>query len=250
MLIVHRSFSWSWLALLLCIVPAMSFAGPPFQTDDPEPVEYRHWEVYGFATGNHFSDESSGVLPALEVNYGVVPDVQLHLIAPLAYDDQSGRHAGYGDTELGIKYRFVHEDDHGWRPQAGIFPLIELPTGNADNNLGAGHTQLFIPVWVQKSLGDCTMYGGGGYWFTPSDSSSNHWFMGWLIQRQVTHRLTLGAELFHQTAGTSEASSGFNVGGVFDFTDHDHLLFSTGRGLQNVAQTNVSSYYIGFQWTN
>ena len=22
-----------------------SFAGPPFVTDDPEPVEYKHWEV-------------------------------------------------------------------------------------------------------------------------------------------------------------------------------------------------------------
>ena len=25
-------------------------AGPPFQTDDPEPVDFRHYEFYTFAT--------------------------------------------------------------------------------------------------------------------------------------------------------------------------------------------------------
>ena len=24
----------------------VAWAGPPFVTDDPEPVEYRHWEIY------------------------------------------------------------------------------------------------------------------------------------------------------------------------------------------------------------
>jgi hypothetical protein len=34
--------------LVIVILPALnsSKAGPPFLTDDPEPVEYRHWEVY------------------------------------------------------------------------------------------------------------------------------------------------------------------------------------------------------------
>jgi hypothetical protein len=28
------------------LVPALANAGPPYTTDDPEPVEYRHWEFY------------------------------------------------------------------------------------------------------------------------------------------------------------------------------------------------------------
>jgi hypothetical protein len=35
---------------------------------------------------------------------------------------------GPGDTELGVKYRFVHESDT--LPQVGAFPLMELPTAN------------------------------------------------------------------------------------------------------------------------
>ena len=36
------------LALLfaLPLVPFSALAGPPFLTDDPEPVEYEHWEIY------------------------------------------------------------------------------------------------------------------------------------------------------------------------------------------------------------
>ena len=33
-----------FLALLLA--PSVVFAGPPFRTDDPEPVDYQHWEFY------------------------------------------------------------------------------------------------------------------------------------------------------------------------------------------------------------
>lgn len=33
----------AWLALA---APGTALAGPPYATDDPEPVEYRHWEIY------------------------------------------------------------------------------------------------------------------------------------------------------------------------------------------------------------
>ena len=38
------------LALLLIGVgcTAAAHAGPPFQTDDPEPIDYRHTEMYAF----------------------------------------------------------------------------------------------------------------------------------------------------------------------------------------------------------
>jgi len=50
------------------------------------------------------------------------------------------------------------------------------------------------------------------------------------------------------------ASSGFNVGGVYDFTAHYHLLFSAGEGgllyaVNGGAVHNPLTYYLGFQWT-
>ena len=37
------------------ILTVQTFAGPPFLTDDPEPVDYQHWEFYLFGIGDHTS---------------------------------------------------------------------------------------------------------------------------------------------------------------------------------------------------
>lgn len=125
--------------------------GPPYVTDDPEPVDYQHWEFYVASQDSKLGGDWSGTGPHLELNYGVVPNVQLHLIAPLAYDvpPAGAAHYGYGDTELGVKFRFLQETNY--LPQAGVFPLLELPTGSAHDNLGNGHWQAFLPLWLQKS---------------------------------------------------------------------------------------------------
>ena len=233
-------------------------AGPPFITDDPEPVDLGHWEVYGFSAGAIGPSDASGLGPSVEVNYGAAPDLQLHVIAGLAFDDPSGSSSqmGISDTELGAKYRFVSPGEDDWWPQIGTFPLIEVPTGDARRGLGAGYTQVFLPIWIQKDFGKWTTYGGGGYWINPGPGNRNYWFTGWVLQRQVTDNLALGGEVFHQTATIvgRDGSFGFNLGGVYDFSDHYHLLFSGGRGgilyaVDAAAVTNPITYYLGFQWT-
>jgi hypothetical protein len=236
-------------------MPAAANAGPPFRTDDPEPVEFGHYEFYTFSTGTHVRGETSGVAPGFEFNYGLIPNGQFHIVAPMAFDKTEGEpgHYGYGDTELGFKYRFIEEDKNGWRPQVAVFPMLELPTGSEKLGLGAGHTRVFLPVWLQKSFGDWTTYGGGGYWFNNSDKygDKDYWYVGWLLQRKVTDKLTLGGEIFYQTADTVDGvdSTGFNLGGVYDVDENNHILFSGGRGLQHAAETNGYSWYIGWQIT-
>ena len=155
------------------------------------------------------------------------------------------------DTELGVKYRFIDPGEDDWYPQLGVFPLVELPTGNAARGLGAGKWRAYLPVWLQKDWGDWTSYGGGGYWINPGPGNRNYWFAGWLLQRQVTKQLAIGAELFHQTADSQNGrdSTGFNIGGVFDVSETYHLLFSAGKGLQNAADSNQFSYYLALQST-
>ena len=79
-------------------------AGPPFRTDDPEAVEYKHGEFYVFSQKTLTSDGRSGVLPALEFNYGIYPNVQLHLVTPWAFNKPSGGSTshGYGDTDQSL----------------------------------------------------------------------------------------------------------------------------------------------------
>ena len=240
---------------LAAILSSSARAGPPFLTDDPEPVDYQHYEFYTFAMGTHVSGDTSGVSPAWEFNYGLIPNGQFHVIAPLAFDSPSGGppRFGAGDTEVGFKYRFVNEDANGSRPMVGVFPLIEIPTGDEASGLGAGHVRAFLPVWVQKSLGDWTTYGGGGYWVNHGGGTpdQDYWFFGWLLQKQVTKNLAIGGEVFHQTANTigGQDTTGFNIGAVYDFDDHNHLLVSAGRALQNASETNLYSWYLGYQIT-
>ena len=240
---------------LTAMVPSPASAGPPFRTDDPEPVDYQHYEFYTFTSGTHISGDTSGVGPAWEFNYGLIPDGQFHVVVPMAFDSSAGgpNEFGYGDTELGFKYRFIQEDDKGLRPMVGVFPLVEIPTGDQGDGLGAGHLRVYLPIWLQKSFGDWTTYGGGGYWINHGGGTidQDYWFFGWLLQKQVTKNLAIGGELFHQTADTigGKDSTGFNVGAIYDLDDHNHLLLSAGAGLQNASETNLYSWYLGYQIT-
>ena len=228
-----------------------SFGGPPFVTDDPEPVELHHWEVYFFSIYNHTKDSDFAQIPAIEVNYGIFPETQLHIIAPGAYDHEPGvgTHFGYGDTELGVKYRFLKETDY--LPQAGIFPLVELPTGDSGRGLGNGQTQIFIPIWLQKSFGkdkEWTTYGGGGFWYNPGPEHANFFRFGWELQRDLSEHVTLGGEIYHETPDEQggHGHTAFNLGGFLNFDEHNHFLFTAGRDLDGPTHF---ACYIGYQFT-
>jgi len=234
------------LTLMLGLIPvAAALAGPPFRTDDPIPVGYRHSEAYLFSAGTFEADGKSGVGPAVEFNYGPLPDTMLHLVAPAAYDAPEGAasHFGYGDTEVGVKYRFVHETER--LPAIGIFPLIELPTGDEDKGLGSGKAQYFFPVWLQKDFDKWTTYGGGGYWVHPGPGNRDYWFTGILLQYNFGDTLYLGGEVFYQSADTADGqdNTGFNVGGGFPLAGAFQLLFSAGSGLTHTSR-NRFSYYL------
>ncbi|MEI6080552.1 MAG: hypothetical protein WCQ53_07960 [bacterium] len=237
-----------FLLLFSGLVSFSTYAGPPYVTDDPEPVEYEHWEFYLASQSLHEPSSWLVTAPQIEINYGAIPNVQLHVILPFAVLSQTGNPVqyGYSDTELGVKYRFVQETEN--RPQIGTFILVEVPTGNNSKGLGNGHTQTFIPVWMQKSFGAWTTYGGGGYWFNPGPGNRDWGFIGWLIQRSFRHDTTLGLELFHftprQPGGGSETR--FNFGGIIDFNETHHFLFSLGRAIQGV---NLFQSYLAYQLT-
>jgi hypothetical protein len=235
------------------LVAAPAVSGPPFRTDDPVPADYQHGELYLFAQGTQARGTNDGVAPGVEANYGFASNAMLHLILPAAtYSREDGQtNWGYGDTEIGVKYRFLDGGPDGAGLMVGTFPIVILPTGDEHLGLGGSNTQVYLPVWLQKAFGPWTTYGGGGYWVNPGTGNQNYWFFGWLLQRQVTDHLVLGGEVFHETADTVDGvdSTGFNLGGVYDFSPQHHLLFSAGTGLQNASETNTFSYYLGYQYT-
>jgi hypothetical protein len=135
-------------------VASPAAAGPPFLTDDPEPVDLGHWEVIGFSMGTVVRGDSAGTLPGVEVNYGALPGLQLHVKVPVSFNSQSvtGTESGYGDTEFGAKYRFINPGEDDWWPQVAVYPAVDLRTGNVPRGLGTGATHMFLPLWMQEDF--------------------------------------------------------------------------------------------------
>ena len=232
----------------LILLPLEARAGPPFLTDDPQTVDFQHWELYVASMDFKTAGGWVGDGPHVEINYGVVPNVQLHLIAPVAYNSPSigSGHYGYGDTELGVKFRFVQETKSV--PMVGIFPLLEVPTGSTRDGLGTGRVHALLPVWLQKTWGPWTAYGGGGYGINPGVGLQNYGFVGAVLQNQVAKPVLIGVEVYHQTASEvgGRDDTAFNVGTVIDLSDQHHLLFSAGRSINGPTDFQC---YVAYQWT-
>lgn len=232
---------------LLWMISVSASAGPPFRTDDPQPVDYLHWEFYIASEQQFTRQETDATSPHFEVNYGVISNAQLHIVAPFGYvRSTEGTHYGYSDTELGIKYRIIEEAESV--PQIGFFPLIEIPTGNENNQLGNGKIQAYLPLWIQKSWGKLTSYGGGGVWYNPGPNRKNWAFTGWEIQYDFSELITLGSEIYYQTSGTQDSGSnaGFSFGGFVNLSEQHHILFSLGHSLSGETTTTG---YVGYQLT-
>jgi hypothetical protein len=226
----------------------IAIAGPPYDTDDPEPVDFQHWEFYLSSRPVHQDAGWNGTAPHAEVNYGAVNNLQLHIIIPMVFNSpQTGNsNYGFGDVELGFKYRFIKETSS--MPQIGIFPQVDLPTGNQNKGLGNGGAQIFLPVWIQKSFGKWTTYGGTGYRISNGAGNKNSVYIGALIQNQVKENLSIGVEVYHVSTQTvdGEAENRFNIGAVYDVTDNHHILVSAGRSLNG---STLFQGYIGYQLT-
>jgi hypothetical protein len=248
--VVHPAFRRTLAVVALACVVGMPLgevqAGPPFRTGDPEPVEQGRGELY--AGGQVTNERPAGheLAPQLQLDYGALPDVQLHAMVSLApaSEPAGATRYGLGDLELGLKYRFVREG--GRTPQIATFPLILLPFGK--DQAGASDKSVFLPIWLQKTFGRWTTYGGGGYWRNPGPGKTDYLQASWLIQRSIARSLSVGTELFYQTKRTVDGASrlAFNVGATVNLTDDHHLLVSVGRDIHG---GNAFVGYLAFRWT-
>jgi len=236
---------WALLCAVLLLGGRFAAAGPPFRTDDPQPVPFRHYEAYAFGTFDHAGGATFSQVPAFEFNLGATPNLQLHVVVPFAYLHPNGAYDP-GDIELGAKYRFVQETAK--RPQIGTFPMLEVPAGDRQRGLGNGHLWARLPLWVQKSSGAWTTYGGGGYQVNHAPGMKDSLFAGWLLQRKLNKRLTLGSEVFSEGAQeiAGRESTFIDVGGYFNFKDNVSLLFMLGH---TVAGERHTVGYLGLYYT-
>ncbi|HEX4302151.1 MAG TPA: transporter [Rhizomicrobium sp.] len=242
--VLGRSFA----AALFVSAATPALAGPPYVTDDPEPTELGHFEIYAFAGGSVARDGSGGE-GGIDFNYGAATDLQLTAVLPLGWDDPRGGGASVslGNVELAAKYKFLHQDDFGF--DVAFFPRVFLPAGSAD--VGERHVSLLLPVWIGRSWGKWSTFGGGGCTLNHGGDSQNFCQLGWTLTNQVTPQLQLGAEVYHQTVDTKggRASTGLGFGAVYDLNETCHLMASVGPGVQNADETQRYAWYAAVLFT-
>jgi hypothetical protein len=234
------------LAMVVTLAPDQVEAGPPYFTDDPEPTAKGHWEVFGFLNGAHVTGETAGQT-GVDINYGAAKDLQLTLVVPAAYEDALQTHVGMGIVEVAAKYKVLHQREGSFVPDVSIFPRLLLPT--AGHRFGSSRVNVLLPVWMAKDAGGWSLFGGGGYQINPGGENRNFWTGGLAVERAVTDRWALGAEVYGRTKDASDGLSytGVNVGMRRALTEHWSFLASAGPGVRHARQEGAYNFYVALK---
>jgi len=214
----HAAFARALVSCLLCCVwlvaarPAM--AGQPYETDDPEPVACHHLEV-----DLQYSRQGPNptTAPSIEVDYGPTQNIELSVAAQP------------GETDVGSAIRFVTESKNS--PQIGFLPEIDFKRD--------GSTESFLPVWIQKSVGRFTIYGGSGV-------SHSYVSSGVTLQYRANETSSYGAEFFtnNPRVAGGQAMPRFNLGYTGQLDEAHAIMLSAGR---NFGPGVHYTFYVGYQ---
>lgn len=259
----YRRVAGVVLFALIALCAARVWAqGPPYQTDDPVPVDLHHYEFYIFGAADGTPVEMDSVGPAFEFNWGAIPRVQLHAILPwgvaaprnhAAYYPAGAGPTEFGltDMELGAKIAYIKESKY--IPQIGTFTMIEVPTGNADKGLGVGQVWYKLPLWLQKNFGKWLLDGGAGETVNSQSGFRDFPYGGFLVKYTFGERLEFGGEVFaHGGEGPAppqyQSSTMVDLGGVYHFkhNPNQEFLFAYGH---SVAGQTENYAYVGMYWT-
>ncbi|PYS80606.1 MAG: hypothetical protein DMF70_10550, partial [Acidobacteria bacterium] len=115
-----RSLILLLFLVAVCVVSlprrVMAQGGPPLLTDDPETPGNRHWEINVAWTLSQKQNARLFAIPLIDINYGLGERIQLKAEVPwlVLQDRQRGTQSGIGSTNVGVKWRFLDKDRHGF----------------------------------------------------------------------------------------------------------------------------------------
>jgi hypothetical protein len=203
------------MALVLALPGRPTYAGPPYISDDPEPTDTGHFEIYGFTSGTA-TRNSTAAQAGIDFNYGALPNLQVTVVLPAAFSQSTGENMqlGLGNVQFAAKYRFLHQESFGL--DVAFFPRLFMPAGTSA--VGNATPSLFLPLWLEKDWGKWSVFGGGGCTIS-TDPGQSFCQAGAVVTRQVLPGLQLGLEAAW------------------------HLLAYVNRGVQNADATNDFTWY-------
>lgn len=261
---MHRFARFLLLLLFSSVLAKPMVAQLPFYTDDPA-VTVRgkfHFEFF-----NEYDALQSSQFPDLrqntanfKANYGLPHNLELDLDAPylaVLRATTVSSAAGFGDTDLGIKWEF-HKASPGSRlPAMGASLYIEFPTGDTHKQLSSGLTDYWLNLIAQQPLSRKSRINANfGYLFAGNTSTGvlgitttrGHVYTGGVsFIHDFTSRLSLGLEAYGGISSNDSLGRGqlqFLAGGQYALRNGFALSFALLGG-KYVASPRVGGQ-VGF----
>jgi hypothetical protein len=235
--------------VLVLVAVAYGQGGPPLITDDPGTPGNRHWEINVGFTGEILAHEKDFETPILDVNYGDGDHVQLKYEVPFATHSSAGAvRAGLGNSKIGMKWRWVDEEKHGFGLSTYPQFTFNNPTGSVRRGLADSGWQMFLPIEIAKTAGRLEWDGEAGY--NVQQRRSNETWLGSIFGWRARKRLeflvelhSIGAPRFH------ENESVFDLGTRAQISKLSTLLLAAGRSLPgSTANQPGFFFYSGIQF--
>ncbi|HTO15602.1 MAG TPA: hypothetical protein VLZ83_07515 [Edaphocola sp.] len=161
--------------LLLFFLSSNLFAfgqegGPPMFTDDARVADYKEWELNP-SIQILVTDHLTLSAPHIDLNYGVLPNLQLKVEAPLLLDfkQTQSTEMSLGVLNIGIKYRFM--DEEKYFISGATFPQYNFTVDKG----------LLIPVFFEKTIGS-VLFGIANAYFL-GDSNNYRYEFGILSKK-------------------------------------------------------------------
>ena len=211
-----------------------ALAGPPYITDDSDPTELGHYEVYAFSDGLLAEHDYDGVA-GVDLNYGPLPDVQLTATLPLDVTSAGRPNVSRGEVEIGVKWRFLEDKQRGL--SLAMFPRVFMPTSR-----NRGWASFLLPLWAGWKNEHWSVFGGGGVHVRAGAGNRDSLVEALAVTRSLGERLTIGAEIAHEGADAvgGEGATTLGLGAVVGLGGPFSLLLSGG------PQRGDRSHDIGF----
>ena len=256
-----------WITLVLA-QPPFIWAQQPFYTDDADvtpagKVHLETFDEYDWLQHSQRPHRKQNTLN-MRINYGLGNRLELDLDSPLIaiMNDTTAsvrRPFGIGDTNFGMKYNIRPE--RGTSPALAVAAYIETPTGNSENGLGSGLTDIWVYGVVQKAVSPLlVLHLNGGYLFTGNTSTGvvgigkargHVATIGASIVRTFTRTLDVGMEVTGAVAPNTNLQRGqlqFLVGG--NYSVHEGLTLDIGVLAGHYVASPRIGLQIGFSFNN
>jgi hypothetical protein len=229
-------FAVRLLLSLVCLLSgnAILHAQLPFYTDDTGVTDKGkfHFEFFNEYDSLQLQHPNLTQNTAnAKLNYGLPHNLEIDVDSPyLAIYRTAGSQPsrGVGDTNLGVKASFRKESPDSHLPSLAASFYVELPTGDASQQLGSGLSDYWLNLIAQKSLSPKTRLTANlGYLFAGNTSTGalgtqntrGHVFpAGLSLLHDFSPSLTLGAELYGaytENGNLGKAQLQFMAGGQY-----------------------------------